>query len=60
MRRYKSLNHVVPLEVLHKRRGVSLKLYLFLGAESLALRVFGNAELEQSYRNGSGTVSNIP
>jgi hypothetical protein len=34
MRRYKSLNPGVSLEVLHKKRGVSLKLHLFLEQSS--------------------------
>jgi hypothetical protein len=60
MRRYKSLNHGVPLEVIHKKCGVGFKLHLFLGAEFLELRVFGNAELEQSCENESGAVPKTP
>jgi hypothetical protein len=38
----------VPLEVLQKKCEVDLQLHLFLGAEFVELKVFGNAELEQS------------
>lgn len=51
MKRYKSLDHGVSLELLHKNREVGLKLHLFLRAGFLELRVFGNAELRKRERN---------
>jgi hypothetical protein len=51
MKRYKSLDHGVSLELLHKKPEVGLKLHLFLGAGFLELRVFGNAELRKRERN---------
>jgi hypothetical protein len=45
---YKTLKIRVSLEVLQKKHGVGLQLYVFLGVEFLQLKVFGNAELEQS------------
>jgi hypothetical protein len=51
MKRYKSLDHGVSLELLHKKRKVGVKLHLFLGVGFLGLRVFGNAELRKRERN---------
>ena len=44
--------------MLQKKRGVGLQLHLFLGAEFLELKVFGNIELERSYKNWSGAAPN--
>jgi len=48
MRKCKTPKTRVPLEVLQKKCEVDLQLHLFLGAEFVELKVFGNAELEQS------------
>jgi hypothetical protein len=50
----------VPLEVLQEKRGVSLQLHVFLGAEFVELDVFGTVELERSWKNGSRAVPNTP
>lgn len=60
MRKYKSLNSRVSFEALQKKRGISPQLYIFLGAEFLELKVFGNVELKWSYKNESETVPNTP
>jgi hypothetical protein len=46
--------------LLHKKRGVGLQLYVFLGAEFVELDVFGTVELERSWKNGSRAVPNTP
>jgi hypothetical protein len=50
----------VPLEVLQEKRGVSLQLHVFLGAEFVELDVFGIVELERSWKNRSRAVPNTP
>ena len=58
---YKILKTRVLLEVLQKKKcGVNPQFYLFLRVEFLELRVFGNVELERSYKSGSGAVPNTP
>jgi hypothetical protein len=44
-----------PLEVLQKNMELALSSTFFL-----ELKVFGNVELEWSYKNGSGAVPNTP
>ena len=60
MWKYKTPKTRVPLEVLQKKRGVGLQLHLFLRAEFVELKVFGNAKMEQSCKNMSGAVPNTP
>jgi hypothetical protein len=60
MRKCKTPKTRVPLEVLQEKHGVDLQLHFFLGTEFLELKVFDNAELERSCKNGSGAVPNIP
>jgi hypothetical protein len=57
---YKTPKIGVPIRCFRKKSEVSLQLYLFHGAEFCELRVFGNMELEQSYKNRSRAVLNTP
>jgi hypothetical protein len=46
--------------MLQKKHEISPQLYIFVGVKFLELKVFSNAELEQTCKNGNGAVPNTP